>query len=55
MITKLEKVEYIKVSDLQQLLNECKDMINKDYPLKTKMDEHIILLGIVTMIENAIK
>jgi len=52
---KIERIEYIKISDLQKFLDEQKEVVKKEFPEDTKWETHIALIGLIGIIENAIK
>lgn len=53
-MNKIERVEYVKVSDLQEFLNEQKKVVFRDFPSETKWETHLALIGLISIIENAI-
>ena len=52
---KIERIEYIKISDLQKFLDEQKKVVFRDFPADTKWETHLALIGLISIIENAIK
>lgn len=54
-MNKITKIEYVKVSDLQEFLNKQREVINKNFPQNTNWEINLALTGLIVTIENALK